>query len=198
MEVTDLLEFGPFRADVRRRTLVRGGELVPLPPKAFDVLVALLQRRGETVSKDDLMKAVWPDTFVEEGNLAQMIFLLRKALGDSDGGQPFIVTVPRQGYRFVGHLANVAIGDSSPGAPAEQPASAPVIAVRPYVLPWVVAGTLAVIAAGASWFAWRAAQPAPALHPVPVTSYPGSESSPSLSPDGKYVAFVWGGERDDN
>ena len=60
MVVKDFLEFGPFRADVRRRVLVRGGEVVPLPPKAFDVLVALLQRPGETVSKDELMKAVWP------------------------------------------------------------------------------------------------------------------------------------------
>ncbi len=105
MEVKDFLVFGPFRADVRRRALSHGGEVIPLPPKAFDVLVALLQRPGETVSKDELMKAVWPDTFVEEGNLTQMIFLLRKALGDSGGGQPFIVTVPRQGYRFVGYLS---------------------------------------------------------------------------------------------
>ena len=76
-----------------------------LPSKALDVLFALLARPGKTVSKDELIKEVWPDTFVEEGNLTQMVFLVRKALGETDGAQPLIVTVPRQGYRFVGELA---------------------------------------------------------------------------------------------
>ena len=99
METKDLYEFGPFRADGRRKSLTRNGELVPLPVKAFDVLYALLQKPGQTVLKDQLMKEVWPDTFVEEGNLTQMVFLLRKALGETAGGQPVIVTVPRQGSR---------------------------------------------------------------------------------------------------
>ena len=80
METKGLFEFGLFRADGRRKSLTRNGELVPLPVKAFDVLYALLQKPGETVLKDQLMKEVWPDTFVEEGNLTQMVFLLRKAL----------------------------------------------------------------------------------------------------------------------
>jgi serine/threonine-protein kinase len=109
MEIKDFLEFGSFRMEARRRVLTRDGEPVPLPAKAFEVLLALLQRPGETVSKDELMKAVWPDTFVEEGNLTQMIFLLRKALGDSDG-QSLIITVPRQGYRFVGNITAAASG----------------------------------------------------------------------------------------
>ena len=107
METKGFVEFGPFRMDVRRRILTRGGEPVSLPSKALDVLLALLARPGETLSKDELLKEVWPDTFVEEGNLTQMVFLLRKALGESDGGQPLILTVPRQGYRFVGELTEV-------------------------------------------------------------------------------------------
>src|SRR5437763_9813202 len=99
METKGSLEFGPFRADLGRRVLLRDGQVVPLPGKAFEVLLALLQKAGDTVSKDELMKAVWPDTFVEEGNLTQTIFVLRKALGDAEG-QSLIITIPRQGYRF--------------------------------------------------------------------------------------------------
>lgn len=106
VEADALVEFGPFRVDTRRRLLLRGDEVVPLPAKAFDVLLLLLHRPGETVAKDELMTAVWPDAIVEEGNLTQMIFLLRKALGESEGARAFIATVPRQGYRFVGELRN--------------------------------------------------------------------------------------------
>ncbi len=99
-----LLEFGPFRVDRLRRELKNRETPVPLPPKVFDVLVTLLERPGETISKDQLMQAVWPDTFVEEGNLTQSISLLRKALGASTDGQQYIVTVNKQGYRFVGQV----------------------------------------------------------------------------------------------
>src|SRR6266545_3922753 len=115
MEAGGLLELGPFRADRRRRVLLRGDEVIPLPAKAFDVLLVLLQRPGETVAKDELMTAVWPDAIVEDGNLTQMIFLLRKALGESENGQSFIATVPRQGYRFVGELR-----DTPPAHPSKR------------------------------------------------------------------------------
>lgn len=94
-------EFGRFRLKVAERVLLREGELVPLTPKVFDILVTLVEHGGQVVAKDDLMKRVWPNTFVEEGNLTQNISLLRKALGESPGGVQFIETVPRRGYRFV-------------------------------------------------------------------------------------------------
>ncbi|HEX3252723.1 MAG TPA: winged helix-turn-helix domain-containing protein [Pyrinomonadaceae bacterium] len=94
-------EFGRFRLNVAERVLLREGELVPLTPKVFDILVTLVEHGGQVVSKDDLMKRVWPNTFVEEGNLTQNISLLRKALGETPGGAQFIETVPRRGYRFV-------------------------------------------------------------------------------------------------
>ncbi len=94
-------EFGPFRLDAGERVLLRGPNLVPLTPKVFDILLALVERGGHIVEKDDLMKRVWPDSFVEEGNLTQNISLLRKALGESPGGLQFIETVSRRGYRFV-------------------------------------------------------------------------------------------------
>ena len=94
-------EFGRFRLKVAERVLLREGELVPLTPKVFDILVTLVEHGGQVVAKDDLMRRVWPNTFVEEGNLTQNISLLRKALGESPGGVQFIETVPRRGYRFV-------------------------------------------------------------------------------------------------
>src|SRR5215210_9467042 len=95
-------EFGRFRLKTAERVLLREGELVPLTPKVFDILVTLVENGGRVVEKDDLMKRVWPNTFVEEGNLTQNISLLRKALGETPNGVQFVETVPRRGYRFVG------------------------------------------------------------------------------------------------
>src|SRR6478672_13778490 len=93
--------FGRFRLKTAERVLLREGEPVPLTPKVFDILITLVENRGQIVEKDDLMKRVWPSTFVEEGNLTQNVSLLRKALGENAGGGQFIETVPRRGYRFV-------------------------------------------------------------------------------------------------
>ena len=94
-------EFGPFRVDVREGLLRRGGEPVSLTPKAFETLVVLLENRGRLVSKDALLKRVWPDTFVEDSNLTFNISTLRKALGQGSQSERYIETVPRRGYRFV-------------------------------------------------------------------------------------------------
>ncbi len=107
-------EFGRFRLKMAERTLLREGELVPLTPKVFDILITLVEHSGQVVSKDDLMKRVWPSTYVEEGNLTQNISLLRKALGETPGGVQFIETVPRRGYRFVGEIREASNGGSTP------------------------------------------------------------------------------------
>src|SRR3982750_2139107 len=104
-------QFGRFRLNVAERVLLRDGEPVPLTPKVFDILVALVENGGQVVSKDDLMKRVWPNIFVEEGNLTQNISLLRKALGETPGGVQFIETVPRRGYRFVAETSQSLNGD---------------------------------------------------------------------------------------
>jgi DNA-binding winged helix-turn-helix (wHTH) protein/Tol biopolymer transport system component len=93
-------EFGPFRVDPEHRMLLREGQSIPITPKAFDTLLILVQHSREVVSKDELMKMVWPDAFVEEGNLSQNIFMLRKALGDSRDERKYIITLPGCGYRF--------------------------------------------------------------------------------------------------
>ncbi len=93
-------DFDGFRIDAHDRVLLRDGEIVPMTQKAFDVLFILVERRGQIVTKEDLMNEVWPDTFVEEGNLAQNIYTLRKMLGETPTGDDYIKTIPRRGYRF--------------------------------------------------------------------------------------------------
>ena len=93
-------DFGPFRVDPEKELLLRNNQPIPLAPKAFQVLLVLLRRNNELVTKDELLSAVWPDTFVEETNLSRNIFLLRKALGESPQDHQYIVTVPGRGYRF--------------------------------------------------------------------------------------------------
>lgn len=109
--IKHLYEFGPYRIDPGKRLLLRGDETVPLPGKVFDILLVLVQQGQEVVSKDDLMKTVWPDSFVEESNLSQSIFLLRKALGETAQDHRYIVTVPGRGYRFAEKVREIADGD---------------------------------------------------------------------------------------
>src|SRR5919112_418389 len=92
--------FGPFLLDASRRALLREGRPVPLKPKAFETLLALVRSRGRVVGKDELMRQLWPDSFVEEANLTQQVSLVRKALGDDPKEPRFIVTVPGRGYSF--------------------------------------------------------------------------------------------------
>jgi eukaryotic-like serine/threonine-protein kinase len=87
-------EFGPFRVDPDRQLLLRENQPVALTPKAFETLLILIRHHREVVSKDDLMKELWPDAFVEEANLSQNIFMLRKALGDTPEARRYIVTLP--------------------------------------------------------------------------------------------------------
>ncbi len=115
-----LYEFGPFRLDAGERLLSRDGEAVPLSPKAFDLLLALVERQGRLLGKDELMKLVWPGTFVEEANLSYTISLIRKALGEGAEAQQFIETVPKHGYRFIVEVRR----ERAVGARANAPAPA--------------------------------------------------------------------------
>jgi DNA-binding winged helix-turn-helix (wHTH) protein/tetratricopeptide (TPR) repeat protein len=95
-----LYEFGAFRIDPERQLLLRDDQPVPVTPKVFETLLILVRRSGELVTREELMGELWPDTFVEESNLSQNIFMLRKALGDTADERRHIVTVPGRGYRF--------------------------------------------------------------------------------------------------
>jgi DNA-binding winged helix-turn-helix (wHTH) protein/Tol biopolymer transport system component len=99
-QAKEIYAFGPFRLDSRERVLRRGDQPVPLAPKAVDILLLLVQNAEHLLDKDELIRQVWPDAFVEEGNLTKNIFILRKALGTRDDGGEYIETVARRGYRF--------------------------------------------------------------------------------------------------
>ena len=97
-------EFGDFRIDVVNRLLFHEGQASSLTPKTVETLIALVRNEGEVLNKDELLKTIWPDRVVEEGNLTQNIYLLRKTLGKAPDGKDYIETVPRRGYRFAGEL----------------------------------------------------------------------------------------------
>src|SRR5437016_1152085 len=101
---TIIYEFGAFRLDAAQRVIFRGGRPVPLAPKVLETLLALVERSGTLVTKDELMTRLWPETFVEEANLTQNVFQLRKVLGEGQDGRNYIETVPRRGYRFMGEV----------------------------------------------------------------------------------------------
>ncbi|HWW74374.1 MAG TPA: transcriptional regulator, partial [Pyrinomonadaceae bacterium] len=116
-------EFGGFRLDAANRLLLREGRVVPLKPKVVETLLVLVERRGEVLGKDAWMELLWPEQFVEESNLTQNIYVLRKALGETPGEPEFIETIPRRGYRFIAAVTErTADGD---GAPPENDAEAP-------------------------------------------------------------------------
>src|SRR5258708_5778245 len=119
-EKTDLVyEFGRFRLHAAQRILLNNGEPVALTPKGFDTLLLLVQSGGRILDKDELMKTLWPGSFVEEGNLSQNIFILRKLLGDDRNGDSFIQTVPRRGYRFVASVKEIDATTLENGVPGK-------------------------------------------------------------------------------
>src|SRR5205085_4504687 len=97
-------EFGAFQLDVRERVLRRDGQPVQLTPKAFDTLLVLVEHSGHVVAKGEMIERIWPDSFVEEGNLAFNISVLRKTLAGGSRGAQFIGTVPKRGYRFTARV----------------------------------------------------------------------------------------------
>src|SRR5215468_10726135 len=115
-QTSPFYEFGPFRVDTVKYVLTRDGEVVPLNLKAFEILLALIQHRGQVLEKNELLRQVWPDTVVEENNLARSISALRKALDEQPNEHRYILTVPGRGYRFVADVREIEHGtDRIPG-----------------------------------------------------------------------------------
>jgi DNA-binding winged helix-turn-helix (wHTH) protein/tetratricopeptide (TPR) repeat protein len=122
---TGVRVFGRFRLDPMRRLLLRDGEPVTLSPRLLDMLIYLVENPGRVVEKDELMNAVWPGRFVEESNISQTVFHLRKALGDSGEEDRLIATAPGRGYRFCVPVTVERGGSAEPEAPAPPPATPP-------------------------------------------------------------------------
>src|SRR5713101_1325461 len=119
---SNLYVFGEFRLDAQNRVLRRSQEPVPLASKAFELLLVLVKSGGRAITKDELMQAVWPDSFVEESNLTQTVFVLRKALGETSE-QRYIMTVPGKGYRFIAPVTNPESEKEVVSSPAQSPVS---------------------------------------------------------------------------
>lgn len=156
--------FGPFRLERESALLLRGDQPIALTPKTFGALVYLIERSGRLVTKDELMRALWPDAVVSEANLTQTIFMLRKALADGEDSQPYIATVPGRGYRFEAEVRQVAADGISPAAvqqvdagTAAEPRSAEAVP-RARVRRWFIAAAVAALFAifiGGVYVRWR-------------------------------------------
>lgn len=213
-----LYAFGPFVADPVTGTLRQDGAHVVLTLKSFEVLLVLLERRGQVVDKDVLLKLVWPDTIVEENNLARHISTLRKVLNDHPHDHQFIVTVPGRGYRFVAPVQELTRDElPSPPAVKEKPApqvAAPAVAVDRDWSPIAaragasfartraaVLAAAGVIAAGITGIALlgnfpRSEPEAPDRKLWQLTSSGGLESDATWAPNGQAIAYS--SDRDGN
>ena len=169
-----LYEFGPFRIDTVERLLLCGFEKIPLTPKAADTLLVLVTNAGRVVEKDELIKSVWPDTFVEEGALARNISALRKALGDGAEDFRYIETIPKRGYRFVAPVKDVTESQTRPVDLVEKPRKPR----RRRLLPWT-AGALLLIAAATGAFFWLRPPARPAIKSLAVLPLDNPSSDPA-------------------
>src|SRR5450759_911537 len=117
--------FGPFRLVPAERMLRRGSQVLPLPPKAFETLLLLVRNPGHLMRKEDLMTALWPDSFVEDVSLASKISLLRKVLEDAGAAGAYIQTVPKLGYRFLPPVTRTWASGPAVGTPIPHDEEAP-------------------------------------------------------------------------
>ena len=185
-------EFGPFRLEPATRRLLRQGEPLPLTPKAFDTLLFLVQNRERVVEKEEVLRRLWPDTVVEESNLAQNVFTLRKTLGDSPDGARFIATVPRRGYRFVAPVTPSRNGELAAAAGAAATEEAP---ARPRPEHRIAKALLALVAAGAlllaGYFAGSRRRPLAPEQPklTRLTFRRGIVRNARFAPDGRTVVY---------
>ena len=190
---SSLYEFGLFTVQPDERLLLREGRPVSLTPKAFDLLIQLVERPGQLVGKQELMTALWPDTFVEETNLAYTMSALRRALGDGQNGNQFIQTVPTRGYRFVSPVMR-----KEPAASIAADRIPPGIARRRRRFPAVAVGAVAIAGLGGLslgwWAPWRDAA-STALMQVSIelgaqATLPMTDAAFALSADGTLLAFA--------
>jgi len=151
-KIKRLYEFGPFRVDPEKELLLRGDETVPLTPKTFQILLVLMRHSQEVVTKEDMLKTVWPDTFVEEANLSRNIFLLRKALGETPQDHQYVVTVPGRGYRFAENVQLVPERQLEIVAASHAKVEVEVKETRDWR--WFALGGLLLVAIAAGAFRW--------------------------------------------
>src|SRR5579872_2815918 len=169
-QIRYLYEFGPFRIDPVDRLLLREDEVVSLTPKAFDTLLLLVQKRGHLVEKTELMNIVWADCFVEEGNLTNAIWTLRKVLRDTGRVHKYVQTVAKHGYRFVGEVREVPCTEAERSVPTNRDAPPPRARLRTRLL-FIAALAILSMAVGAGVLRLRKASgAAPSASSAPLHS----------------------------
>lgn len=204
--VQNIYEFEDFRLDAAHLMLYRGNEEISLAPKAVQTLLTLIERRGEIITKDELMKTIWNDSIVEETNLTQYVHVLRKTLGTTANGRPLIETLRRRGYRFNGNVrrANVQTGnghgaknifapiDWSENGDSARPNSPPDRRIILKIIALAAFGGLLILAVSAFWNAGKSETPA-AKNAVQITlkrlTPDQNAFQPAISPDGKYMVY---------
>lgn len=188
-----LLRFGDFEVDLRTGELRKAGAKLKFGGQPFQVLCILLEQLGEVVTREELQKRLWPDTFVDvDHNLNTAINKIREVLGDSAESPRFVETLPRRGYRFIGEL---------------EPPAESVVPVEPnrgsYSRHWwkIAVGVLGILVfaiGGIVAYRWsrqqRLLEKAAALIAFPFTALSGEATAPSFSPDGSRIAFAWNGD----
>lgn len=209
-----MYEFGPFHMDPDKQVLLRGHEPVSVTPKAFETLLALVRRSRDVVSKEELLKEVWPDSIVEESNLSQNIFLLRKALGDTAENRQYIVTLPGRGYRFAATVRTITeqneavvaqtrtrtqiVIEENEVEPNEVlkafPAPQKPKARRKFLLSIAVVAVLLALGAFLLVRNRRLTQITHDKEWEQLTFFTDSAVYPALSPDGRMLAFIRGSD----
>ncbi len=200
------VRFGPFELDPRTGELHANGAHVVLSEQPLRLLLALLDRPGQLVTRDELRQRLWPDdTFVDfEHGLNAAVRRVRDALGDSADSPRYVETLPRRGYRFVAEIEPGPVGAQEEGADTRPPTTEPPVVSAALRGEWwkrsksIFVSIFLIITAAAIWYAVGSRSTAEPLRAVPLTSLQGVVRAPSLSPDGNYVVFTWTGEKQDN
>jgi Tol biopolymer transport system component/DNA-binding winged helix-turn-helix (wHTH) protein len=189
--------FGPFRINNRDRLLLRGDQLVALPPKSADALLLLLNHPGQVIGKQELLQALWPGVAVQEGSVTQCIWQLRKALDEGGDGSSYIQTIPRRGYRWV-HAVDVGPDTNETSNVTTERVEVRSSHSHRARRAWVLAAIAVTGMAAVGAFVESRDNPEIPVMMRPFTTYQGGEYEPAFSPDGSRLAFVWDGPGQNN
>lgn len=201
-------KFGPFLLQQGSPSLTREDTPLSITKRSHEILLMLIERRGQTVTKDEIMQNVWPGQIVEESNIAQQIYTLRRLIGDDSRNQRYIETIPGIGYRF---KAEVEMVDFTPPAvrPAEEPPEQVVVPRSRSVKPLLLLALFLILGGAGiaiqrtiqskginprAWFRIGTSGPS-SPNISPLLTLPGIESHPAFSPNGRYLSFTWDGDR---
>lgn len=187
LQTQQFYEFADFRLDTSEKVLRRGGEVVPLTPKVFDTLKILIENAGHLLEKEELMRKIWQDRFVEEGNLAFNIKVLRKALKDNAAKPRFIETVQRRGYRFIAEVKEINENGSS-AEKKKNSSTAP--SQKPYFLISIgIISLISIFGISFIWFGENAPLPPQQIRFTRLTNI-GKVTNIVALPDGKSIVFA--------